>query len=221
VKDIVIIGHGGLAREVAQYISDIKKISNEWVIRGYSTANSDSLGVLVGGYNVCFLDDELMNYNAEIEAVIAIGFPQVIYKLAKDFSRASHISFPNLIHPHAYISDYVSVEKGNIVAPGVVLSVDIQIGSFNLFDWNVTIGHDCVLGGFNTFFPSSNISGAVKNWIPVMVGAGAKILPGLSVCDDVVIGAGAVVTKSIEESGTYIGVPAKRFTGDRINISKF
>lgn len=54
-----------------------------------------------------------------------------------------------------------------------------------------------------------------------MVGAGAKILPGLSVCDDVVIGAGAVVTKSIEESGTYIGVLLKRFTGDRINISKF
>jgi len=32
----------------------------------------------------------------------------------------------------------------------------------------------------------------------------------VTVCDDVVIGAGAVVTKDITEPGTYVGNPAKK-----------
>lgn len=41
----------------------------------------------------------------------------------------------------------------------------------------------------------------------VSIGSNATILP-VSVCDDVVIGAGAVVTKNINEPGFYAGNPA-------------
>jgi serine acetyltransferase len=43
-----------------------------------------------------------------------------------------------------------------------------------------------------------------------MVGTGARILQQLHLCSQSVIGAGAVVTRSIEEPGTYIGVPARK-----------
>jgi acetyltransferase-like isoleucine patch superfamily enzyme len=42
----------------------------------------------------------------------------------------------------------------------------------------------------------------------VYIGSNATILP-VSICDDVVIGAGAVVTKDIIEPGTYVGNPAR------------
>ena len=41
---------------------------------------------------------------------------------------------------------------------------------------------------------------------------GACINNNLSICSDCMIGAGAVVVKSIERSGTYVGVPAKRIS---------
>ena len=41
----------------------------------------------------------------------------------------------------------------------------------------------------------------------VSIGTNATIMP-VSVCDDVVIGAGAVVTKDIEKPGIYAGNPA-------------
>jgi acetyltransferase-like isoleucine patch superfamily enzyme len=43
----------------------------------------------------------------------------------------------------------------------------------------------------------------------VSIGSNATILP-VRICDDVVIGAGAVVTKDISVSGTYAGNPARK-----------
>ncbi|WP_318247347.1 DapH/DapD/GlmU-related protein [Idiomarina abyssalis] len=42
----------------------------------------------------------------------------------------------------------------------------------------------------------------------VSIGSNSTILP-INICDDVVIGAGAVVTKDISEPGIYAGNPAK------------
>jgi maltose O-acetyltransferase len=41
------------------------------------------------------------------------------------------------------------------------------------------------------------------------VGSGAIVLGGVKICDNVVIGAGSVVTRSISTPGFYAGVPAK------------
>lgn len=43
----------------------------------------------------------------------------------------------------------------------------------------------------------------------VSIGSNATIMP-VSICDHVIIGAGAVVTKDIEEPGIYVGNPAKK-----------
>jgi acetyltransferase-like isoleucine patch superfamily enzyme len=43
----------------------------------------------------------------------------------------------------------------------------------------------------------------------VSIGSNATILP-VNICDNVVIGAGSVVTKNIEEPGIYAGNPAKK-----------
>ena len=44
----------------------------------------------------------------------------------------------------------------------------------------------------------------------VHIGMGARILPGVSIGNDAVIGAGAVVTKDVPEGATVVGVPAAR-----------
>ena len=44
------------------------------------------------------------------------------------------------------------------------------------------------------------------------IGAGATVSNNISICQDCVIGAGAVVVKDIVEKGTYVGVPARNIS---------
>lgn len=84
----------------------------------------------------------------------------------------------------------------------------------------VTIGEDCFIGHGvmfinDTFSKGGPASGDQSLWREtfigdrVSIGSNATVLP-VQICNDVVIGAGAVVTKNITEPGTYVGNPAKK-----------
>ena len=84
----------------------------------------------------------------------------------------------------------------------------------------VTIGLDCFIGHGVMFVNDKFTGGAPargdqSKWEQtivgnnVSIGSNATILP-VKICDHVVIGAGAVVTKNIVESGIYVGNPAKK-----------
>lgn len=86
----------------------------------------------------------------------------------------------------------------------------------------VTIGEDCFIGHGvmfvnDTFSTGGPAGGRKELWRSttignrVSIGSGATVLP-VSICDDVVVGAGAVVTKDIMVSGTYAGNPARLLT---------
>ena len=86
----------------------------------------------------------------------------------------------------------------------------------------VTIGNDCFIGHGvmfinDTFAKGGPAQGDTSLWQStrignhVSIGSNATILP-VDICDHVVIGAGAVVTKSITEPGTYAGNPARKLS---------
>ena len=83
----------------------------------------------------------------------------------------------------------------------------------------VSIGEDCFIGHGvmfvnDTFSTGGPARGNKDLWRSttignrVSIGSGAVILP-VTICDDVVIGAGAVVTRDIAVSGSYVGNPAR------------
>jgi acetyltransferase-like isoleucine patch superfamily enzyme len=83
----------------------------------------------------------------------------------------------------------------------------------------VTIGDDCFIGHGVMFINDVFATGgpargdkslwrSTKIGSRVSIGSNATILP-VSICDDVVVGAGAVVTKDINKPGIYAGNPAR------------
>ncbi|USK57573.1 hypothetical protein LIS82_15185 [Cytobacillus solani] len=83
----------------------------------------------------------------------------------------------------------------------------ITIGDCSMIGMNVTIAtlnHGLSLETRNTTSPSPDIIG--KN---VWIGSNSTILPGVSIGDNSVVAAGAMVTKDIPENTVVAGVPAK------------
>jgi acetyltransferase-like isoleucine patch superfamily enzyme len=111
-----------------------------------------------------------------------------------------------------FIGPFTEIQKG------VVIGDRCKIQSHSFICELVTVGNDCFIGHgvifVNDTFPNGKPSGDKSLWKPTLVGnhvsigSNATILP-VSICDHAVIGAGAVVTKSITEPGTYAGNPAR------------
>ena len=110
------------------------------------------------------------------------------------------------------------------VQAGVTIGARSRIQSHSFICDLVTIGSDCFVGHGvmftnDTFVNGGPARGDKKLWKKttignrVSIGSNATLLP-VCVCDDVVIGAGAVVTKDILVPGSYAGVPARRIKKD-------
>ena len=211
MQDIVILGTGGFAREVAFLIEEINRVSPTWRILGLVEADERQVGTQIGKYSILCAESDLAKRN--VAATIGIGNPAIIKKIVENFKDYSNISFPNLIHPNT-IGDRerISMGRGNIICAGNILTTDIQIGSFNIFNLNSTYGHDIQIGDYCVFNPGLNLSGGLKIGNSCLVGTGATILQYLSIGDGATIGGGAVVTKNVEAGVTVVGVPAKPIT---------
>lgn len=210
-RELIIIGTGGLAKEIAQLARQIDPQNNRWASIDYAAESEDQLGIKISYGKVRWLDQDLISRERPCDVVIGIGHPKLRHKIYDKLSNNPNLTYPNLIHPAVEIDDgFVNIGFGNIVTKGVIMTCDISIQNFNLFNWNVTIGHDTDIGSFNVFNPGTNISGYSIIKDDSLFGTGSQVLERLSIASNTTIGAGAVVTKSITESdGIYIGIPAR------------
>lgn len=118
------------------------------------------------------------------------------------------------------IADDCFVGPFTEVQAGVVVGARTRVQSHAFICELVSIGEDCFIGHGVMFINDTFSTGgpargrrelwrATKIGNRVSIGSNATIMP-VSIADDVVIGAGSVVTKDITEAGSYAGNPARR-----------
>ena len=132
-------------------------------------------------------------------------------KIRKNFIHLlENKTIPTLIHPNAVIADDVEIGIGSVVMAGAVINSDTVIGDGVIVNTCSSIDHDCEVGNFSHIAVGAHLCGNVKIGKSTWMGAGATVSNNVDICDNCVIGAGAVVVKNINDSGVYIGVPAKK-----------
>jgi len=169
-----------------------------------------SKGSNVNGFKVLGAVDELTIIDYTLEVIISIADPRIKKKIYKTLKFNSLLNFPSLIHPNVLIGkDEVIIGYGCIICASNIITVNIVIGNFVILNLGCTVGHDSKIGDYSSFMPSVNISGEVIISEKVYVGTGAKIINQIEIGENSIIGAGAVVSKSIPSNCTAVGVPAK------------
>jgi len=141
------------------------------------------------------------------KVVIAKGETHALKRLCNQF--ASQLLHDNLIHPAAVV-ETGKIGNSNQISALTYLTKSSSIGSNNLIYSQSTLEHEVEIGDFNVITVNVSICGRVKIGNQCFFGASCTILPKIRICDGVTVGAGAVVTKDINEPGIYIGTPAKK-----------
>ncbi|MFZ5571359.1 MAG: acetyltransferase [Thermodesulfobacteriota bacterium] len=207
---IVIYGAGGFAREVAWLIpsSNMK----QYEIACFISDTPEEQGLVINGIAVMSLEETRKRYPSA-SAIAAIGNPagrEIISNRAKE----NGFCFATIIHQETLKSEWIKIGEGTVICAGNILTTNIEIGRHAQINLGCTIGHDVIIGDYSTLSPGVHVSGRVHIGNRVYIGTGAVIIAGTSerpivIEDDVVIGAGACVTRSLAGKQTYVGVPAK------------
>ncbi len=209
MKDIVIIGAGGLGREILGLIQSINKKESRWRVKGFYDDGAEC-GKLIHGLPILGKVEALNAQQEALDVAIAIGDSSTRRKVYDGLNK-QRLSFPALISPDATILDEesVSIDEGVLCCAGTILTCDITIGAFTLLNLCCTVGHDAVIEPFCSFMPSANISGETHIGAEVYMGTSSSIINRISIGGNSTIGAGAVVTKDIPADCVAVGCPAR------------
>lgn len=209
VKDIVIVGAGGCGRETALIIEDINKEKNKWNLLGFIDDNEDIQNKNINGYKVIGKLEYLQNYKKDIYVVCAIANYKVKKSIIEKLKENENIKFATLIHPSTKLNSTVSIGKGCIVYQNVIITANITIGDHVIISPKTGIGHDSVVENYCSLLWNVNVSGNVVIKEGSLIGSAATIIQGLTIGQESIIGAGAVVIRDIPSNTTAVGNPTR------------
>ena len=208
MKEVVIIGAGGHAKVVIDIILQREKILNDnLIIKGIlDDTFKENEEKKIFGIPIVGKINKILELPSNIYYIIAIGNNTIRKKIAQNYEKIKYIT---LIHPKAVIAENVSISTGTVLMAGSIVNSYTKIGKHCIINTGSIIEHDNTIEDYVHISPRATLCGGViveeESWI----GAGSTIIQGLKIGKKVIIGAGAVAIKNVENFSTMIGIPAK------------
>lgn len=211
MKNLVIFGTGGMAREVHQIIEDINLVSPVLNFLGFLDGNHERHANEVHGCKVLGDIDWLLRTDVQdvVHVVVAVGNTVVKRRIVESIKQKTTAKFITLVHPRAWVGNRVTIGDGSIICAGALITTDITVGNHVIVNIGSTLTHDVLIEDYVTIAPKVNVSGAVRVGQGTDVGTGSTIIQGRVIGEWSIVGAGAVVVTDVEANVTVVGAPAK------------
>jgi sugar O-acyltransferase (sialic acid O-acetyltransferase NeuD family) len=198
-RPLVIVGAGGLGREIAVLVAQLNEAGGAWDLRGFYDDRAAATPT-VGGLPYLGTVADLNATASPLAVAIAVGSSAsraaVVARLT-----SPHLSFPALVHPQVALrpTQRVALGEGCLIQRGCILTCDITLGRFVLLNLGCTLGHDSVLEDFCSLMPHANVGGGAHLGAGVYLGTNATVIHQVRVGADTTVGAGAVAAKPISK----------------------
>ena len=206
--DLILVGAGGYAREIYEYIiKAINKISPTYNVLG---AIDDNLHALDGKQTDIKILGTIKDWKVKGDEkyVMAIASP----KLKQDISHLMDekgADFVSLMHPKFYCCSGAKYGRGLVAYEGAGLGPDVKVGDFVTI-LSTGIGHDVHIGDYSTISSYCGINGNVHMGKRVFIGGHACIAPGIKIGDDAFVCLGSVVVTHVKKGIHVLGNPARK-----------
>jgi len=210
MRKLIILCAGDFGREIANVVERINDAADEpqWELLGFVDDNMSLQGKLVDGYPVLETIDDLNGCTEERYVICSAGVAKTRKKILERITNQK-IKFATLIDPDARVYRDANVGEGSIICGGSILAIGVQVKKHVIVNLNCSLGHDSIYEDYCVVNPGVNVSGNVHVKECCDLGTGAKVIQGLSIGPNTVIGAGAAVIRDIPADCLAVGVPAK------------
>ena len=139
----------------------------------------------------------------------AVGDNQIRAKLVTFFDKNQLNQFP-IIDPTARVSATVNIGVSTYIGKNVCINAQARIGKGVIINTAAIVEHECVVEDFTHIAPGAVLCGNVRIGERTFVGANTVVRNNLSIDSSIIIGAGSVIVKSINNKGVFVGNPSRK-----------
>jgi len=206
MKNLIIIGAGGLGREIYFHAMECNEYNKQFRIKGFIDNNINSLDNFKDYPPLLSkIDDYKISGNdVFVCAVGNVSTKKII--ISKILIKGGE--FISLIHPTARIAHDSKIGDGIIIMKRVDLGSNTKIGNYSFIQADSIIGHDSVIGKFVRIDCKVVCVGGIIIEDEATIHTSAVISHKVTVGRNAIVGALSLVIRNVKNNTTVVGNPA-------------
>jgi sugar O-acyltransferase (sialic acid O-acetyltransferase NeuD family) len=216
VRDLLIAGAGGLARETASAVAAVNAVgaadagAPPWRLLGFLDDDPALQGTSVSGLPVLGPLSTVAGY-PDAAVVVCIANPRNpgVRGLVTARLDLAPDRYATIVHPSASVGAGCTVGPGSVLLAQTVLTADVAVGAHVAVMPQVVLTHDDVIEDFVTIASGVRVSGGVRVGSGAYLGTGALIRETLRVGARSIVGMGSVVLRDVPAGEVWAGNPAR------------
>ena len=207
MKNLIIIGAGGMGRTIYSNALESIGYGEKFVVKGFI---DDNLQALDGFSNYPPVIETIKDYEPQADDVFvsSIGGESRKQCMEEIISRGGE--FMELIHKTARIYTNAKLGKGNFIGAYSVIGNDAVVGDYNMIQSYTVIGHDAKIGSWNRIDTHVTCVGGIVIEDEVNIHTSAIISHNVKVESGAHVGALSFVIRKVKAGTTVMGIPAKK-----------
>jgi sugar O-acyltransferase (sialic acid O-acetyltransferase NeuD family) len=209
MRDLLLVGAGGLGREVAEAVRAANAHRPAWRLLGFLDDDPRAHGGVVGGVPVLGPADAVHDHASAL-VVLCTGHPgnyasrrAIAERLELDDDR-----YATLVHPSASVGSTCTVGPGSVLLAHVAVTADAEIGRHVAVMPQVVVTHDGRIGDYATLASGVRLGGGCRVGTGAYVGSGVCVRENLTIGPRAMVGMGSVVTRDVPADRVWFGAPA-------------
>lgn len=207
MKNLIIIGAGGMGRTVYSNALESVGYGKQFVVKGFI---DDNLQALDGFPNYPPVIDTIRDYQPQEDDVFVSSIGGASRRACMEEIIRRGGEFFSLIHQTVRLLTNVKLGKGNFIGAYTVIGNDAEIGDYNMIQSYSVIGHDARIGNYNRIDTRVTCVGGVVIEDEVNIYTSAVISHNVVVETGSSVGAQSFVIKKVKAGTTVMGNPAKK-----------
>ena len=214
MTEYILIGCGGFALEVAEYLIDrdlqLSTMNRSAVVSDVvSTSYSrfDDLRTILGYAPKFHETPDTVQKKSEKKVLICLGSPEDRHRNFVELKRLE-FTFGTLVHETAWVAKSARIDEGAIICPFVFIGAMAWVEENCVINTRATVGHDVRVGTSAVLSPHCDMNGASKCGRVSFLGAGAILDPRAEIGDYTKVSSGAVVKQKFGDGFLLAGSPA-------------